>query len=544
MAGGDDGRIRTGRGSGLALVLGLTLALAAGPVRAVTPTMVRRAATELAAETSRFALIIGVNRAGDRSLPELRYADDDAARYQGLFRALGFRTFLLARFDANTERVHRELAGEAYLPRGQELTAAVALLASAAARAREHGRRVLLYVVYAGHGQVERSEGFVLLEDRRLSGTMLRREIIERVGADETHLIVDACNSYYLAYSRGPGGRRRPWSGFAQLREAFPDQRVGLLLSTSTARASHEWEGFQAGVFSHEVRSGLYGAADADRDRRVSYRELAAFVARANEAIVNERYRPQVFARPPAGVPALLDLRGARRTLEVAAGLHGRYLLEDSRGVRVADFHSAPGQAVRLVRPDVPEVLFLQNLGAQGEEYELREGGPLVQVAALSARPSGVRARGAAHEAFQRVFTLAFDEGFVQRFAWAYAGGAGAERGSRAALRHWLGWSAVGTGAAALGAAVALSWRVARRSAADDALSQQAAAERNRELRRGERGAAVLYAVGGAAVVGGAAALVWRRLFPVRTAPRSAGVAGAALLATPWGWTLQLEGSF
>ena len=66
-----------------------------------------------------------------RDVPHL-LADDDAARYQGLFRALGFRTFLLARFDANTERVHRELAGEAYLPRGQELTAAVALLASAA----------------------------------------------------------------------------------------------------------------------------------------------------------------------------------------------------------------------------------------------------------------------------------------------------------------------------------------------------------------------------------------------------------------------------
>ncbi|MBK8480656.1 MAG: hypothetical protein IPL40_05715 [Proteobacteria bacterium] len=547
---------RSGASGGVARVLALALALAAATTArrasAVTPSVVPRAAAALGTGTgtgsgtdpSRFALIIGVNRASDSSLPELHYADDDAARYDALFRALGFRTFLLTRFDANTERLHRDVAAEAYRPRGGELSAAVALLASAASRAHEQGQRVLLYVVYAGHGQVERSEGFVLLEDRRLSGAMLRREIIERVGADETHLIVDACNSYYLAYSRGPGGRRRPYRGFAQLEQAFPDQRVGLLLSTSTARASHEWEGFQAGVFSHEVRSGLFGAADADRDGRVSYRELVAFVARANQAIDNERFRPQVFARPPRGVSALLDLRSAHRTIEVAARLHGRYVLEDGRGVRLADFHSAPGQAVRLVRPAGPQVLFLQRLGAASDEYEIRDAGRVVQLAALQPRPSAVRARGAAHEAFQRVFSLPFDEGFVQRFVWVDPAAAAAERGSRVALRRWLGWSAVGTGVAALTAALALSGRAASRSSSDnDALSQLEAAARNRELTRSERAAALLYGVSGAALAGGALALLWPRWF--RASPsRTAGVAGAALLPAAAGWTLTLEGSY
>ena len=43
---------------------------------------------------------------------------------------------------------------------------------------------------------------------------------------------------------------------------------------------------------------------DTDGDGRISYREIAAFVARANAAIPGERFRPDVFARPPrSGAP-------------------------------------------------------------------------------------------------------------------------------------------------------------------------------------------------------------------------------------------------
>ncbi len=42
---------------------------------------------EAAPQTATFALIIGVNRGADSELPELRYADDDAARYQAIWTA-------------------------------------------------------------------------------------------------------------------------------------------------------------------------------------------------------------------------------------------------------------------------------------------------------------------------------------------------------------------------------------------------------------------------------------------------------------------------
>ena len=83
--------------------------------------------------------------------------------------------------------------------------------------------------------------------------------------ADESHLIIDACYSYFLAFGRGPGGRRREVPSFATAEGLAGRSDVGLLLSTTSARESHEWAGFQAGIFSHEVRSGLYGAADLRR---------------------------------------------------------------------------------------------------------------------------------------------------------------------------------------------------------------------------------------------------------------------------------------
>ena len=71
------------------------------------------------------------------------------------------------------------------------------------------------------------------------------------------------------------------------------------MLSSSAAQNSHEWEAYQAGVFSHEVRSALRGAADHDGDGVVTYDELAAFVFTANRSVPNERYRPRFFVRRP-----------------------------------------------------------------------------------------------------------------------------------------------------------------------------------------------------------------------------------------------------
>lgn len=131
-----------------------------------------------------FALIIGVNRSVDASAVSLRYADDDAARYRDLFHAVGAGTYLLTSLDENTARLHPLAAGEAAPPRVDRLREVVGRLAGDVARAQRAGRLTNLYVLYAGHGNVEKDTGYITLEDAKLTGADLAREVLDRVRAD------------------------------------------------------------------------------------------------------------------------------------------------------------------------------------------------------------------------------------------------------------------------------------------------------------------------------------------------------------------------
>lgn len=358
--------------------------------------------------TKALALVIGVNRAPDRSLAELRYADDDAVRFGDLFRTAGVQTAVLATLDQNTRRLHPDAAAEAVPARLENVVTTVEALAAEADRARLAGLRVAFYFIYAGHGRVDPESdgggGKIALEDAQLRGADILTHIIDKVRADENHVIVDACNSYFLVLGRGPGGRRRPIEGFAQFGILAERQDIGLLLSTSSARDSHEWAAFQAGVFSQEIRSGLYGPADANNDGLISYSEIGAFVAAANDAIRNERYRPELYSRAPTGPGYLLDLRKAlARRIEVPPG-GGHQFLEDTAGVRLADFHN--GVPIRLVRPSDGR-LYLRRT-SDDREYVLPSKLPVVRTAELALQEPRSSARSAANDAFAALFSVPF----------------------------------------------------------------------------------------------------------------------------------------
>jgi hypothetical protein len=462
--------------------------------------------------TASFALIIGVNRSHEPDLPTLRYADDDAARYLDLFRMLGARTYLLARLDDNTRRLHPQAAAEAVDPRRAGLASAVAQVKADVTLARSRGVETVAYIVYAGHGNVRNGEGYVSLEDGPVTGRMLAQEVVERIGADRVHLIVDACYSYFLAYSRGPGGQRRPLpAGFSRAVELAQADNVGLLLSTSSARESHEWEAFQAGVFNHEVRSGLFGAADADGDGQVSYREIAAFVERANAAIPNDRFRPQVYARPPTSSEQLVDLRpGLTRRLNVEGASGAHYVLEDANGVRLAEFHNAPGQPLSLLRPPPRGQVYLRRMDGE-QEFLVPAAPDVVAVSELHPEPVRVASRGAAHSAFERIFSLPFGQETVSRFAYPTPTVPDfLEPPPPASLRPALGWSGVALGGASVGAGVVTTLlAVQARTGPREGTSQREVALLNERIRSLNTASMALYAVGGAAAVGGVVLLLW-----------------------------------
>jgi hypothetical protein len=454
-----------------------------------------------------FALIVGVNTSVDPGTPTLHYADDDAARYLDLFRSLGARTYVLTRLDENTQRLHPQLAAEALLPVRADFDRAVAAVARDVQQARDRRVKTLLYFVYAGHGNVKEGRGYITLEDAQLDAQALDSQVVDAVRADRTHFIVDACDSYFLALGRGPGGQRREAHGFAGWQGLRVRDSVGLLLSTSSARESHEWSGFQAGVFSHEVRSALYGAADADGDGQVSYREASAFIERANQAIPNEQYRPNVYARPPKDSPVLLDLRGRWHSrVDVPGTRSGHYLLEDARGVRLADFHNDDSQPTYVVRPPHSGRLYLRRVD-DDVEFVIPSEPDRVALSELEPAEPRDHARGAANDAYGLLFSLPFGPSVVRSYRQRNA--MLDEPGGPAATRSpWktytgVGLLGVGAGGVALGAVMLGSAGLLRNRSDSGQGSWEAS------IRERNTVAAIAFAAGGVAVTCGVTMLVW-----------------------------------
>jgi hypothetical protein len=425
---------------------------------------------------------------------------------------MGARAYVLTRPDDNTRRLYPQLAAEALQPVRRDFDVAVANLARDVAQARERSVRTLFYFVYAGHGRVHDGKGYVTLEDDRLDAATLDSAVIDAVSADATHVIVDACDSYFLALPRGPGGEHEEAHGFAGVGGLKARDSVGLLLSTSSARESHEWSGIQAGVFSHEVRSALYGAADADGDGQVTYREASAFIERANAAIPNEAFRSQIYARAPRDTSVLLDLRGRLGSRIEIPGTHAdHYLLEDSRGVRIADFHNDREGATYLLRPPHSGNLYLRRLAAD-TEYVVPNGQEKVTLALLT--PSEMRSnpRGAAADSFELLFSLPFGRRDVDAYRVASLDRPEADHAPShgVAWRRWggailLGGSAVGgvLGGLTLASAHDVSQGVGAGS------SQQAVRAANSSIRDKNLWGGVEVGAAGVAAAAGLVLLLW-----------------------------------
>ncbi|RKH13856.1 hypothetical protein D7V97_04580 [Corallococcus sp. CA053C] len=314
-----------------------------------------------------FALVVSNNRGFAPGRAQLQYADDDGAKYHEVFSMLAEPegALLLTELDADTQRLFPALVPVARPPTSRNLAEAVRMLAARIAETKRAGREVDFYFVFAGHGDVDQGRGFLELADSAFDAEDLQA-LLRQVDATRAHVILDSCNSFFVVSPRKAGGRRyaTPSDMTQHLAQRLPS--VGVLLSTSAEAEVYEWSELQSGVFSHVVRAGLMGAADADADGRVTYAELEAFASVAAQEVPNPLFRPRIFALGPgrSSRATLVDLRAVRSavTLKMAAPSPVRLTLRDARGLRWVDVHQEAG---------VPLALRLPPGVARGLEVEL-----------------------------------------------------------------------------------------------------------------------------------------------------------------------------
>lgn len=369
------------------------------------------------------AVVVGNNEppagVSGQGLSTLRYADDDAHRYAQLMERFADETVLLTVYDAQTRARVRDAPVDG--------PPTLAALKKALTWAGDDDG-LTVYIVFTGHGALDETGApFLALLDAPLTRDLLFDEILAQLPADRVHLIIDACHAAGVLGIRG--GRfgtqiegttseltvqdEERWAKEHTLAR-FP--HVGVLASSSAGESSHEWSVLEAGVFSHEVLSGMWGAADINADRRIEYSELQSFVASANRGVADPRAKPSVVVHPPALDPheALVDLDALRNTalLEGDLSALGHFHVELSDGRRHLDGHV--GGPVALALP--PGTAYLRS---GDTEFAVRvQRGDRVAFASLTGRPSGATARGSTEASFRQQlfsepYTYDYYRGFV-----------------------------------------------------------------------------------------------------------------------------------
>ncbi|MHB8876989.1 MAG: hypothetical protein ACYC8T_25110 [Myxococcaceae bacterium] len=389
-------------------------------------------------EVRTYVAIVGNNTSVEAGVQPLKYADDDAARYYELFRPIATRVALLSVLDGETQRLFRPLPPLALEPTHKNLKAVLSGFNSAMARDKEQGHEPVLYLIYVGHGHLGAAgQGYVSLLDGPFTGEDLWRGVIARSEARFNHLIFDACNSFLLVARRGgedddsgPDATLAIRS-YVEERSSARFPNTGMIMSTSTAKETHEWSVFRSGVFSHEVRSALSGAADVNGDGRVEYSELEAFLSAANLAVDDPRARLEAFVSPPAldRHRPLVDLGEARfdHFLKVPAAFSGRFHLEDGRGVRYLDANKTSEAAVYIALVDAP-FYFVRTAGAEARVPLDVRG--TVDLGGLDFLESTQVARGSVAEAFRDLlFQVPYGPGFYQGFIAKTSGSAARKAG-------------------------------------------------------------------------------------------------------------------
>ncbi len=207
------------------------------------------------AEVRRWAVVVG-NNEGFTGTRSLYFAEHDAKKMKSILTSLGDVT------EADT----RLLLGR----NRAELLTTLGGLKQPITDAKLRGDETVLYFYYSGHADAQQLQlGRTWLTYAELE------EVLERSGADVRVAFVDACQSGAL--TRTKGGTMAP-SFVLEVNESLTYRGSVFLTSSSGDEASQESNEIGGSYFTHFLASALSGAADGDRDGRVTLAEAYQYV--------------------------------------------------------------------------------------------------------------------------------------------------------------------------------------------------------------------------------------------------------------------------
>ncbi|NMO17759.1 caspase family protein [Pyxidicoccus fallax] len=334
------------------------------------PALALAAPASTPAPVRRFALLVGVNDGGP-GRARLRYAVTDATAFGQVLEELG-----------GVQPQDRMMLMEGGRP---EFERALAGFKDMLASARKAGGRTEALIYYSGHSD---EEGLLLQKDK--FGYRELRQALESLPADVRIAILDSCASGTLA--RQKGGVRRP----AFLSDASTAVRGhAILTSSSEDEVSQESDRIGGSFFTHNLVSGLRGAADATGDGRVTLHEAYQFafhetLARTEQTRSGAQHPAYDIELAGTGELVMTDLRSTAAVLVLGEMLDGRLYVRDAPGRLVVELKKFAGRTTELgLQPGRYTVVREAHGEAFQTELVLDKGGRAV-LAASAFRPVGM----------------------------------------------------------------------------------------------------------------------------------------------------------
>lgn len=278
--------------------------------------------------SKRFALVVGSNNGGPDRI-RLQYAVSDAENLINVLKDMGGimngDSVLLKEPDRGT-----------FFSQLQKMQVKVA-------QAKKNYRRVEALFYYSGHSD----ENHILLGEDKVSYKELK-DAVSNMQADVRIAILDSCASG--AFTRIKGGKKK--SPFL-LDTAYDMQGYAFMTSSSSDESSQESDRIKASFFTHNLVTGLRGAADLTHDGRITLQEVYQYAFSGTlsqtEKTINGPQHPNYdFQLTGTGDVVMTEISQSSTVLVLTEDIAGKIFIHDDKNVLVVEMTKPSGRSIEL----------------------------------------------------------------------------------------------------------------------------------------------------------------------------------------------------
>ncbi len=278
--------------------------------------------------TRRFAFLVGANHGGEDRVT-LRYAVDDARAFQEVLEEMG-----------------GILPGDAHFlaePNRQAFFEKIAILAEDVTRAKKKFRRVEVVFYYSGHSDEEN----IFLGDDRVSYKEFK-DLITSMGADVRIAILDSCASGALTLPKGVI-KRPPFL----MDTAYDMKGYAFITSSSATEAAQESNRLKRSFFTHNLISGMRGAADMNQDGRITLNEAYQFafdgtLTQTEKTMAGPQHPSYHIEMSGTGDVVITEIWKSAAVLVLKEDISGKVYIHNQDNVLVVELKKSAGREISI----------------------------------------------------------------------------------------------------------------------------------------------------------------------------------------------------